>query len=235
MEKLTEIQQKLRAPKGQYNTFGKYSYRSCEDILEAVKPLLNGCRLTISDAMVNLGDRYYVEATATFREAVGEANTISVTAYAREAEVKKGMDASQITGSTSSYARKYALNGLFLIDDTKDADTMNNTQPTTKDKPTVQHKKRDYITGEPKQEGDQDMSAAQRKFIKSLGFKLHEMTADEVAGMVIWKAEQENLDPNHWKVAKILLGDKPEENFTEVFNEYSSHLMDESQKDGIPY
>ena len=84
-------------------------------------------------------------------------------------------------------------------------------------------------------EKPKDMSAAQRKFIKDLGFKLHEMTADEVAGMVQWKAEQENLTPNHWKVAKILLGDKPEENFTEVFNEYSEHMMNEGQKDDIPY
>ena len=119
MKKLTEIQQGLKAPKNQYNDFGKYNYRSCEDILEAVKPLLNGCLLTITDAVIEVGGRIYVAATVTIET---ESRNISVTAYARESETKKGMDAAQITGSASSYARKYALNGLFLIDDTKDAD-----------------------------------------------------------------------------------------------------------------
>lgn len=123
MNELISIQQKLKAPKGQYNSFGKYKYRSCEDILEAVKPLvaLFGCTLTISDDLVYLGNRYYIKATATITNAEGKTET--VTAFAREPEEKKGMDGSQITGTASSYARKYALNGLFLIDDTKDADT----------------------------------------------------------------------------------------------------------------
>ena len=137
MTKLTEIQQKLKAPKGQRNDFGNYNYRSCEDILEAVKPLLNGCTLTISDKMVQLGDRYYVEATAIF---VDGNEGKEVTAYARDQEIKKGMDAAQITGACSSYARKHALNGLFLIDDTKDADTMNNTNQTTKPNKTIDGK-----------------------------------------------------------------------------------------------
>ena len=136
MTKLTEIQQKLKAPKNQYNDFGKYKYRSCEDILEAVKPLLNGCILTISDEVVEVGGRVYVKATATF---LGE-DKITVIAYAREPESRKGMDESQITGTASSYARKYALNGLFLIDDTKDADTMNNTNQTTKPNKTIDGK-----------------------------------------------------------------------------------------------
>lgn len=121
-KQLIAIQSKLKAPKGQNNTFGGYKYRSCEDILEAVKPLLAGneAQLTLSDEMVAVGDRVYVKATATFTSKDG---TEVVTAWAREAESKKGMDASQVTGATSSYARKYALNGLFLIDDTKDADT----------------------------------------------------------------------------------------------------------------
>ena len=118
---LIEIQQKLKAPKGQTNNFGKYQYRSCEDILEAVKPHLGDMRLTLSDDIVEVGGRVYVKATATITD--GNDNPVSVTAYAREAETKKGMDDSQITGTASSYARKYALNGLFLIDDTKDADT----------------------------------------------------------------------------------------------------------------
>ena len=122
--KLQAIQTDLKAPKGQYNSFGKYKSRSCEDILEAVKPLLQqqGCVLTISDEVQQVGERYYIVAKATISD--GEEN-ISVTAAAREEESKKGMDASQISGTASSYARKYALNGLFCIDDTKDADATN--------------------------------------------------------------------------------------------------------------
>lgn len=124
MKELNTIQSLLKAPKDQYNKFGNYKYRNCEDILEAVKPLLfsQSCTLTISDEIVMIGTRYYVRATATIKNANGETET----AYAREDESKKGMDASQITGSTSSYARKYALNGLFCIDDTKDSDSLNN-------------------------------------------------------------------------------------------------------------
>lgn len=123
-EKLLKIQMELKAPKGQFNSFGNFKYRSCEDILEAVKPLLNKnkCVLTVDDELVNIGDRYYVKATATIMDAEGEGIIVN-SAYAREAEKKSGMDDSQITGTASSYARKYALNGLFLIDDTRDADT----------------------------------------------------------------------------------------------------------------
>lgn len=121
-EVLSKIQKEMKAPKSQYNAFGKYKYRSCEDILEAVKPFLNGAVLYISDEMVLIGDRYYIKATATLRN--GD-EAVSVTAYAREEAEKKGMDSSQITGAASSYARKYALNGLFLIDDTKDSDATN--------------------------------------------------------------------------------------------------------------
>ena len=124
--KLMNIQQELKAPKGQYNSFGKYSYRSCEDILEAVKPLLKKEKvvLTISDELQYIGNRYYIKATATLIDTESDA-TISNSAYAREEETKKGMDGSQITGASSSYARKYALNGLFGIDDNKDSDTTN--------------------------------------------------------------------------------------------------------------
>ena len=132
MEKLAKIQKELKAPKGQLNKFGGYNYRSCEDILEAVKPLLDGAILTLQDEIINIGNRFYVKATATFTDGT---YTHSVTAMAREPETKKGMDESQITGMASSYARKYALNGLFCIDDTKDADTMDNT-PTPKRKQT---------------------------------------------------------------------------------------------------
>lgn len=126
-EQLLKIQKELKAPKNQKNNFGNYNYRSCEDILEAVKPMLGECTLTITDEVVLLGDRYYVKATATLFD--GETK-MSNSAYAREAETKKGMDESQITGAASSYARKYALNGLFAIDDTKDADTQDNREET---------------------------------------------------------------------------------------------------------
>ena len=122
MESLTQIQALLKAPKNQYNKFGGYKYRSCEDILEALKPLLatHGATLTLSDDIIMIADRVYVKATATIK--CGQESE-TVTAFAREPLDKKGMDASQITGTASSYARKYALNGLFLIDDAKDADT----------------------------------------------------------------------------------------------------------------
>lgn len=127
IEKIVAIQSELKAPKGQYNSFGKYNYRSCEDILEGVKPLLakHGLVLTIQDGIELIGDRYYVKATATITDGK---ESVSTSAYARESLDKKGMDASQVTGATSSYARKYALNGLLCIDDTKDADTMDNSK-----------------------------------------------------------------------------------------------------------
>ena len=120
---LQVIQSELKAPKGQFNKFGNYKYRSCEDILEAVKPILAkyGGNITLTDEIQMIGNRYYVKATATLR--AGERVIASTSAYAREPEDKKGMDASQITGTASSYARKYALNGLLLIDDTKDEDS----------------------------------------------------------------------------------------------------------------
>lgn len=136
-EALRHIQEELKAPKNQYNKFGNYNYRSCEDIFNAVKPLLAkyGCTLVLTDEVVLIGDRYYVKATATLSAEAGillnpegvivKANNVSNTAYAREDATKKGMDSSQVTGSCSSYARKYALNGLFLIDDVKDSDYTN--------------------------------------------------------------------------------------------------------------
>lgn len=122
MDALIKIQSELKAPKSQYNSFGKYSYRNAEDILEAVKPLLSKYNATmyITDEVVEVGGRIYVKATVTLSDGK---ETITASAYAREPETRKGMDDSQITGATSSYARKYALNGLFAIDDTKDNDT----------------------------------------------------------------------------------------------------------------
>lgn len=133
--KLQNIQQELKAPKNQKNTFGGYNYRSCEDILEAVKPLLKKENLimNITDELVYIGERYYIKATAILTDIDSNNQFINV-AYAREEETKKGMDGSQITGTASSYARKYALNGLFLIDDTKDADTDEYKKQTTEEK-----------------------------------------------------------------------------------------------------
>ena len=134
MEELIKIQTELKAPKNQYNSFGKYKYRSLEDILEAVKPILKkyNCYLTINDDIVQLGERYYIKATANISNGK---ESICNTAFAREAENKKGMDYSQITGATSSYARKYALNGLFCIDDTKDAESTNTHEKDEKEEP----------------------------------------------------------------------------------------------------
>lgn len=128
MKELISIQSELKAPKSQFNKFGGYKYRKAEDILEAVKPLLNKqkCTLTITDDIVMVGNRIYVKATATIKNEKGECET--TTGWAREEETKKGMDGSQITGTSSSYARKYALNGLFAIDDNADSDTTNDGQ-----------------------------------------------------------------------------------------------------------
>lgn len=127
--KLFEIQQNLKAPKGQYNKFGKYTFRSCEDILEALKPLLASQKaiIVLSDELTNIEQRYYIKATARIID-IETGEQIENSSYAREDENKKGMDLSQITGASSSYARKYALNGLFCIDDNKDSDTTNTGQ-----------------------------------------------------------------------------------------------------------
>lgn len=130
--KLLAIQKELKAPKSQYNSFGKYNYRNCEDILEAVKPLCEkfSAVLTLGDELVLIGDRFYIKATATLTD-TENGETVNAVAFAREELTKKGMDGSQITGASSSYARKYALNGLFCIDDTRDADTLNNIKEYT--------------------------------------------------------------------------------------------------------
>lgn len=165
IKKLNKIQSQLKAPKNQRNNFGGYNYRSCEDIMEAVKPLLEatGTVLTVRDDIVAIGNRVYVKAIATLTDETGD--TIQNCAFAREVETKKGMDESQITGAASSYARKYALNGLFCIDDTKDADATNThgkdeKTPAQKAQETRQANKAafeerfnkmwEYMTGSPK-------------------------------------------------------------------------------------
>lgn len=127
---LAKIQSLIKAPKGQFNSFGKYKYRSCEDIVEAVKPVINplGFYLTLTDEVITLGNRFYIKATARISNGTEVYESV---AYAREEEVKKGMDGSQVTGAASSYARKYALNGLFAIDDTADSDATNKHEVPT--------------------------------------------------------------------------------------------------------
>ena len=176
MKHLMAIQAELKAPKGQYNSFGKYKYRSAEDILEAVKPLCHkhGCVLTLSDEIVNMGDRFYVKA---FAELKTPENEFVVTAYAREEETKKGMDGSQITGTASSYARKYALNGLFCIDDTKDADT-NEHRMQTDDKDILKSKILTFV-------GAWNLDA-NKVFAKAKIKGLDELPTERLDGMLNW-------------------------------------------------
>lgn len=156
MSKLVEIQAELKAPKSQRNTFGKYNYRSAEDILEAVKPLLkkHDAKIILSDKPILVGDWHYIEATAKFT--CGDEVEV-VTAYAREPLNKKGMDESQITGTASSYARKYALNGLLLIDDTKDADTDEYKKQTSQNASNRQVKQ--YISAVKAKQYEDDIQA----------------------------------------------------------------------------
>lgn len=182
-EKLLNVQTALKAPKGQYNSFGKYNYRSCEDILEAVKPLLKTEKLalTISDEVVYKEGRYYIKATATIAD-TEETGVISVEGWAREEESKKGMDGSQVTGASSSYARKYALNGLFAIDDNKDSDTTND------DKSTKAKTKKTTTT-----DVDERLKNAQDSISKLCG-ELNETHHDEI--MTILKEYTTNGNPN---------------------------------------
>lgn len=149
-KKLAAIQAELKVPKNQHNSFGNYNYRSCEDILEAVKEICakHETVLLIADELVYIGDRYYVKAFAQLYD-LTDSSCITSTAYAREEETKKGMDGSQITGASSSYARKYALNGLFCIDDTKDSDATNNGQ--TQQKPAPQYTQKKQSAPQPQQ------------------------------------------------------------------------------------
>lgn len=198
-EKLMTIQGSLKAPKGQYNGFGKYKYRSCEDILEALKPLLVKYKavVTINDRLVQIGERYYVEACATLIDVEDGAN-VSVMAYAREAESKKGMDESQVTGATSSYARKYALNGLFAIDDNKDMDKLNNEEAEWNKEQKRQSKPKQV---KPKQDNEQEVKhmfslandvgikpakIAEKMMADFKKSKTAELTSDEIKQLVAW-------------------------------------------------
>ena len=183
MKELKIIQEKLSVPKNQMNDFGKYKYRSCEDILEAVKPLLNetNTTLTISDEIVNIGERYYIKATVSLN---GSGESVSCTAYAREPQTKKGMDEAQITGSTSSYARKYALNGLFCIDDTKDPDATN--KHGKDEKPPQSSQNASESTNSPK---STHCTASQKKMISGMMQNL-ELADKEALKFKDWLKEQ---------------------------------------------
>lgn len=169
-EKLIKIQNELNVPKNQRNTFGNYNYRSCEDILEALKPLLKKENLfmTISDELVNIGERYYVKATVKIGDGTKE---MEISAYAREEENKKGMDGSQITGASSSYARKYALNGLFLIDDSKDSDATNKHDEPEKTSYSASEKQRNLIYLLYKEKNGQEMPEEEKDKIRKLSSK----------------------------------------------------------------
>lgn len=190
MRHLIEIQKELKAPKGKYNSFGKYNYRSCEDILEAVKPICHkhGCVLTLSDKPIQVGERYYIEATAKLQT---PDNIFEVTASAREEKEKKGMDGSQITGTASSYARKYALNGLFNIDDTKDADTDEYHKQVSSDKNKPQKKEQPKISKSDLADIVVDLCDEKRFSVKDIcersGVeKLEDMTSVQLSKWVDW-------------------------------------------------
>lgn len=211
MDKLIKIQSELKAPKGQYNSFGKYKYRSAEDILEAVKPLCvkYDVLLTLTDSIELIGERYYVKATARVSDGT---KAVEVTALAREDLDKKGMDGSQITGTASSYARKYALNGLFCIDDTKDADTDEYTAKTQGKKDPDAKK-----DAEKKKELESTaISAAEAKTLKGL----IEMTGtDEKKLLKSYKAATiEALTKAQWAQAVKILSDRKDKQTSEVQN-----------------
>lgn len=174
-ERILKVQEELKAPKGQYNSFGKYKYRSCEDILEAVKPLLVKYELIlhIFDTLEYIGNRYYIKATAVISGLDGK--SLENTAFAREEETKKGMDGSQITGTSSSYARKYALNGLFLIDDTKDADTDEFKQQQDKHTKGTKNNEIETLKTQIKAYG---MNASEK--LKAKGVKLSQLTTEQM-------------------------------------------------------
>jgi hypothetical protein len=199
MKELSIIQTKLNAPKNQRNNFGNYNYRSCEDILEALKPLLKetGCTVTISDGIELIGDRYYVKATATIKNANGESE--SATAYAREPLTRKGMDDSQITGASSSYCRKYALNGLFCIDDNKDPDAVNEhdgtiNQSSAPQAPSGRGRKKQT---QPQQAPVQTEAPVQQHFDTTLAYALQQLSlvADVNGIQTFWGQWRGKLSP----------------------------------------
>jgi len=211
-EKLAVVQQELTAPKNQYNKFGNYYYRSCEDILEGLKPLLQKVKaaVKITDDVVHIGDRYYIKASAIFCDCESDA-IIGNTAFAREEDTVKGMSASQITGSASSYARKYALNGLFCIDDVKDADSRDNSQNGTSDQQKGKAKQSDSEQKkiEDEQKKIENMKISEIK-VKSLAARLENegMSAEKITrlykvnGLADLTEKQFRNINDHWEDIK---------------------------------
>ena len=199
---LMVIQRELKCQKKQYNSFGKYKYRSCEDIVEAVKPLLNeqGLILTMSDEVVGVADRVYIKATCKVID-VANGDVIETSALARESLTKKGMDDSQITGTASSYARKYALNGLFAIDDTKDADTdqyryAQNAQNAQNGAGRTQNAKpNNYTKAHAKASQNEDLMAKAKRQLKAevdrIGCTWDEVRA--ISGVMLGKTETKEM------------------------------------------
>ena len=192
-ERLLRVQHELKAQKGQRNNFGNYNYRSAEDILEAVKPLLvkYGLLQTITDEVELIGDRYYIKATVTLYAAESSPLScpVTVTAYAREADQKKGMDEAQVTGSASSYARKYALNGLYAIDDTKDADTDEYQSAQQQPKPTT------ATTPQAKKNAPPKKSGAQKTIETAFKLAIVKNNGDEKAAAVMMQALMKEMFP----------------------------------------
>ena len=196
-EKLSNIQSELKAPKSQYNSFGKYSYRSCEDILEAVKPICatNKAVCTISDEIVLVGDRYYVRATALLID-TESGEKINNVAYAREEAEKKGMDGSQVTGASSSYARKYALNGLFAIDDTKDSDATNKGEDKPKTSAKQEKSEQPKQAQKPKPEQAQKPAETFQKLTKTE--IVTKYGVKNVEATIAWFEERFGIPFNEW-------------------------------------
>lgn len=199
LEKLNIIQSKLKAPKGQYNKFGNYSYRSCEDILEALKPLLAQTKtvLTIKDDIEFIGDRYYLRAICTLHDAES-GEKIENAAYARETDTKKGMDAAQITGSVSSYARKYALNGLFAIDDTKDSDTNENYKQTQKNQSNAQRNAQGVDISKVRNEIAQTLKAKNYDFNKFVEYLKKTYGVEKIDSLPVEKLVELKNTVSHW-------------------------------------
>lgn len=209
-EKLQIIQTELKAPKNQYNSFGKYKYRSCEDVQEGVKPLLAKTKtaLTLSDEIIVIGERYYIKATATLFDCESEERIINI-AYAREEESKKGMDGSQVTGASSSYARKYALNGLFCIDDTKDSDSTNTDENGNK----KTNSKPDNKPSQTKEPTDAEIAAGQQKIASQ---KIGQAKINTIKAELDRTGVSEKAILSRYKVEKI--EDITEELFIKVMN-----------------
>ena len=198
-EKLMQVQTQLKAPKGQINTFGNYKYRSCEDILEGLKPLLAEVKatLTLTDKVLQIGERFYIEATAIFTDTELGAK-VEVSALARENATQKGMNDAQITGSVSSYARKYSLNGLFCIDDTKDADTLDNSTTDKPIKPTETPKGKKDIETPTDKKGSPLITEGQRKRLFALSKANVELIKEVLAKHKY--AEAKNIPVSDYKI-----------------------------------